>query len=271
MDLDENAINVYTDGSSKPGPRRGGIGFVVLWYDVDFGEHKEEFPADRGFSGATNNQMELEAVIQALKELYGWEEYYYDKIKVWTDSGYVVDNVNRAYSWKSNGWRNSSGRPIQNAAQWKELINLIDKFYKNKRIKVDIDWVKGHSKNQENKAVDKIAKQSADIKSKRKISTKSVRRKTFKESVTTPGSIPMRGQLFIIRIIEDEYQRETKSYRYRYEVLSQNSPDHKNIDFIYSNICVRSGHRYEVRVNEDQKYPQILEVIREVEKEELEE
>jgi RNase H len=67
---EENALNVYTDGSMLSGPRRGGAAILfVLLDDQGNEEQREEVLA--GYAGATQNQMELEAPIQALKMVTG--------------------------------------------------------------------------------------------------------------------------------------------------------------------------------------------------------
>lgn len=58
-DLDENAINVFTDGSVKERPRRGGVGYRIVTVD----EQGEEVTWDSdlpGYPGASNNEMELQ-------------------------------------------------------------------------------------------------------------------------------------------------------------------------------------------------------------------
>ena len=65
--LDEDALNIYTDGSSLPRPRRGGIGVRFVYADDNGEEIYEDF-AYPGHMGATSNQMELLACITGLEE-----------------------------------------------------------------------------------------------------------------------------------------------------------------------------------------------------------
>lgn len=58
-------------------------------------------------------------------------------------------------------------------------------------------------------------------------------------------------------------------WQYRYQVASKNSSDYHAVDFIYSTAQMRDGHYYEVQVNDDMDYPKVLEIIREVDREEL--
>ena len=64
--IDENALNIYTDGSSFSSPRRGGIGIIFVFPDYLNKEEKEFAP--EGYVGATNNEMELKACIVAKKK-----------------------------------------------------------------------------------------------------------------------------------------------------------------------------------------------------------
>jgi ribonuclease HI len=68
---EEDALNIYTDGSMlRGGPRRGGAGLLFVAVDSSGNEeHREEVLP--GFTGATQNQMELEAPIQGLKMATG--------------------------------------------------------------------------------------------------------------------------------------------------------------------------------------------------------
>ncbi len=120
--------------------------------------------------------MELAACVGALK--YAAKHYdadAYERIVIYTDSMYVSGNLNKArYKWSSNKWRNRAGKPMANAEMWKVLLKLIRKAPR----RVDIKWVKGHSKNPHNKAVDKLAKESAKGSLQKPMSIVAVRRKT---------------------------------------------------------------------------------------------
>jgi hypothetical protein len=102
----------------------------------------------------------------------------------------------------------------ENAALWKDLVHC-----KKLSKRIDIEWVKGHSKDAHNKAVDKLAKQSAKgvLSSPLKVTT--VRRKRSTRMVQI-GSVPMRGQTLAIRIITDTYLRPQQVFRYKCEVLT---------------------------------------------------
>ena len=119
---------------------------------------------------------------------------------------YVVNNFNKAlFEWSKTKWLKRSGAPVENASLWKELIALRKKIRK----RVEIKWVKGHSKDQYNKEVDKLAKKSAKNPGTENINFVNVRRKTSFNSVSV-GSVKMRGQRVSIRIITDQLLRPQK-------------------------------------------------------------
>ena len=63
---DERDLNIYTDGSSYSGPRRGGVGILYVVVDESGEERVAPYPRP-GYVGATNQQTELRAAIDALE------------------------------------------------------------------------------------------------------------------------------------------------------------------------------------------------------------
>jgi ribonuclease HI len=64
--LRDDALNLYVDGSSFSGPRRGGIGVRIVTIDGVGNEVIEDCPS-LGYEAGTNNEMELMACIEGLK------------------------------------------------------------------------------------------------------------------------------------------------------------------------------------------------------------
>lgn len=125
---DENALNIYTDGSMLSRPRRGGAAILFVLVD-DQGNEEQREEVLAGYARATQNQMELEAPLQALKMVTGrhppFEPSRYGKIVIKTDATYVTENFGTAVRvWSRNGWNTREGRPVDNAPQWKELVRL---------------------------------------------------------------------------------------------------------------------------------------------------
>jgi ribonuclease HI len=262
---DEDALNIYTDGSMLPGPRRGGAGLLFIAVDSSGNEeHREEVLP--GFTGATQNQMELEAPIQGLKMATGrrppFDPSRYRKIVIKTDATYVADNFGTAVSvWSRNGWKTKSGKPVDNAQHWKELVRLAVLSSKQGK-PVRIVRVPG-KKSPRTKAVDKLAKQSAKHASKRQLNPSEVRRKRTDQPIEI-GSVEMDGQLMTIHIFKSEYQPLHRLSKYWYSVVSKTSPYHSRASIIYSELHHLRRRTYRVRVNHDTRDPRIVKEFGEV-------
>lgn len=145
---DEETLTVFTDGSSLPSPRRGGIGIRFIYCDHEGNEIAWDMN-ELGVVSATNNEMELLAVITAMRAIQH-RRFRTDllaaarKIDIYTDSRYVVDNIYKAcYVWPRQQWMTSGGPPVQNADLWRDLVRELVKLRKRKP--VNIEWGKGHS------------------------------------------------------------------------------------------------------------------------------
>lgn len=96
----------------------------------------------------TNNRMELQAALSALRAL---KEPV--KVSLHTDSAYLsrAFNDNWIGNWVRNGWKNASKKPVENRDLWEALIIENDRH--------DVSWikVKGHSDNEMNNRVDELA------------------------------------------------------------------------------------------------------------------
>lgn len=260
--IDERAINVFTDGSSYSGPRRGGLGMLFVTVDTEGEEVYHEF-CPPGYANATNNQMELQACIEALEYL---DKRYcpinptdYSKIIIYTDSLYVVDNEYKAkYVWPRTRWTLQGGAPVANAQQWK----LLTKRASEMGPRVYFQWVKG-KKGAGNKRADKLAKQSAKGYLRPSLTTVSVRRKKSSRTVER-GSVRLSGQRLTIRIVTTERLRVQRSWKYMYEVMSRKSEFFENLDVAFSGLTLRDGHTYYVVMCDDMKNPRIEKLIREV-------
>ena len=258
---DHNALNIYTDGSSCLSPRRGGVGVRYVFPESRIGKDKIIDLELLGYKGASNNQMELMACITALEKTRDLEKIEnINRIIIHTDSSYVVDNYKRAvFQWSKQGWKKESGEPVSNVSLWKRLIKEVDKV----SIIVDIAWIKGHSKNENNNAVDKLAKQSAKKATRPSIEHVNTRRKTSNNK-TVRGSVEMKGQKLRIRIITGEYLKEQRISKYRYEVMSNTSKYYQCVDIIYSKLPLRVGHELVVSFNKNNNFPQIRKVYRDI-------
>ena len=137
-------VTIYTDGACSQNPGPGGYGALLIYKDAT----KELSGA---IPNATNNIMELTAVIEALKSL---EEVY--EVDLYSDSAYVVNAFlqNWIGTWFKNDWKTYNRRPVKNKKLWEELYEL------TKRHKVSFFKVDGHSYNEFNNRCDKLARKA---------------------------------------------------------------------------------------------------------------
>jgi ribonuclease HI len=262
--LDERDINIYTDGSMLPAPRRGGLGIVFVTEGPDGNWQTDEFPV-LGYKGATNNQMERRAVIEALEALTrGFAPVTIDgyrRVVVRTDSQLLVDGYKHArFTWPANRWLTREGNPVVDKDEWRALIKAADRV----GIPVQIEWVKGHRDSPHNRRADKLAKTSAKGHLRPFPLERKVRRKESPHRVQR-GSVEMKGQQLTIRIIEEAPPAGGLA-RFKYEVMSKKSPYYQRVDYIWHDKAspMRAGHTYRVRANIDSAAPRIVKVFREV-------
>ena len=140
----------YTDGACSGNPGPGGWGVVLLAKKDDEIIKRKEFSG--GNLETTNNQMEIQAAIEALKALKRKTE-----IKIVTDSVYVQKGISEWLpNWKKNNWKTSSKKSVKNKQLWEELESLV------LRNSVTWKWVKGHAGNKENERADELARYERD-------------------------------------------------------------------------------------------------------------
>lgn len=266
----ENALLIYTDGSLCRKGLRGGYAIVFIHVDSIGQERTLAEHSPPGIRGTTNNRMELQACIDALKMSTDQECFEtVSQVVIRSDSRYVVNHQRYALGcWRSQGWKNWQGRPIENADLWKEFVRARTKIRK----RVDIQWVKGHgkgrTKDRYNDRADQLAKESAKSPLSRRVFRSSVRRK-IAAAYTKRGSVTISGQQMVIYVVETEWMRVQKIWKYRYQVVTEERSDYLSMDWIFSRMQMRDGHYYEVQVNKSTAFPQVLEIVREVDVKEL--
>jgi ribonuclease HI len=134
-------VDIFADGACSGNPGPGGWGAILRFR----GTEKEI----SGFQKhTTNNQMEMTAVIEALKRL---KESC--NIKIHSDSQYLQKGITSwIQSWKRNGWMTRDKKPVKNKDLWIALDELSQKH------KTAWVWVQGHAGHPENERCDQLAR-----------------------------------------------------------------------------------------------------------------
>ncbi len=139
----QNQLIIYTDGSSRGNPGRGGYGTILIW-----GKIKKELSA--GYRFTTNNRMELMSVIAGLEALK--KEGL--NITVYSDSQYIVKAVQEGWlkNWIATNFKGGK----KNKDLWLHYYDLAQKN------NIRFVWVKGHADNPFNNRCDELATTAAD-------------------------------------------------------------------------------------------------------------
>lgn len=141
--INQQGLTIYTDGSARGNPGRGGYGAILIWS----GKSKE---ISQGYIHTTNNRMELMSVVAALESLTrsGLD------IEVFSDSKYVVRAVSE--NWLDNWIKTDFKGGKKNKDLWKRYHELA------KGHQIRFTWVKGHASNPYNQRCDELATTAAD-------------------------------------------------------------------------------------------------------------
>jgi ribonuclease HI len=136
-------VIIYSDGGADPNPGIGGWAAILRAGD-----------RERVLTGhdpkTTNNRMELQAAIGALRALRRP-----CRIQFHTDSQYLRRGITEGVAkWSAAGWVNKQGHAIPNADLWRELQALVGQH------DITWHWVRGHSGDPANEAVDRLAREA---------------------------------------------------------------------------------------------------------------
>ncbi|MCF8253277.1 MAG: ribonuclease HI [Bacteroidia bacterium] len=135
-------VTVYTDGSARGNPGRGGYGAVLV-----SGQHRKELSA--GYRLTTNNRMELLAVIVAIESM----KLENLDITIYTDSKYVCEAVEKKWVF---GWAQKGFKDKKNPDLWRRFLTLFPKH------NISFKWIKGHAGHPMNERCDVLATTAAD-------------------------------------------------------------------------------------------------------------
>lgn len=138
----EPEVHIWTDGACRGNPGPGGWGVLLRQ-----GNHEKTLHG--GERCTTNNRMELQAVIEALRALKRR-----CAVTVHTDSSYVQKGMSEWLpNWKRRGWRTADKKPVRNAELWQALDELVGVH------QVEWRWVRGHAGDPGNERADALANQ----------------------------------------------------------------------------------------------------------------
>ena len=145
----------YTDGSATGNGTEkslGGFGVVEFNDDNIIWEYQEN-----DIKYATNNQMELMAILTALKHIDESGEVSFLKPIIYSDSAYCVNLINDwMYGWERNGWKRPKNQEVKNLDLIKQIFNLAEI--------AEIRKVKGHNGTLGNEIADQLATGKRKIK-----------------------------------------------------------------------------------------------------------
>ncbi len=133
-------VTIYSDGGADPNPGIGGWAAIL-----QSGDHEKVLTGNA--PSTTNNRMELQAAVAALKALKRPSQ-----VDFYTDSEYLRLGISEwISSWQASGWKRK-GKPIPNSDLWQTLWPLVQGH------EIEWHWVKGHSGNPLNERVDQLAR-----------------------------------------------------------------------------------------------------------------
>jgi len=139
--MHNNTVIAYTDGACSGNPGPGGWG---VW--LRYGEHEKELYG--GETHTTNQRMEMQAAIEALKALKRSST-----ITIISDSSYLVKGMTQwIHGWKKRGWKNSQKKAVANQELWQQLDALASIH------QVQWQWIKGHAGHAGNERADELAR-----------------------------------------------------------------------------------------------------------------
>ena len=142
MNSTANKIEIYTDGACSGNPGKGAFAYVIIL------NNQEIIRNSNGFINTTNNRMELMAIIEALKYIKNLKDIKIYEIKIYSDSKYIVDSINKQWLDK---WILNNFKKVKNIDLWKQYLSVSD------NLNINFEWVEGHAGNKYNEICDKLA------------------------------------------------------------------------------------------------------------------
>lgn len=157
---------IYTDGSSynngfcisKDLPQVSAGAFILLDENKNIIEKKHY-----GYKDQTISYAELKTVIHALSYIINGNFKKNDSFIIYSDSQFVIKGINEWLpNWIKRGYRNSSGEEVGQKELWQLFVKLRADATKI-GLNIKYEKVKGHSDNEFNNIVDKMAGSAMNI------------------------------------------------------------------------------------------------------------
>ncbi|KAK8200628.1 hypothetical protein M8818_005942 [Zalaria obscura] len=159
---DTGMLRIYTDGSALGNGGNGAIAGVGVYFGPNDSRNvSEPLKGER----QTNQRAELTAILRAL-ELAPRDR----PVTIYSDSSYAIKCVTEWFQkWRSNGWLNSSKKPVENKDLIEKVLALLEERERigraagddvsegKGRSRVQFVWVKGHKDDPGNIAADGLA------------------------------------------------------------------------------------------------------------------
>lgn len=129
-------MEIYTDGSCEPNPGNGGWAYVIPSTGIDkFG----------GEPDTTNNRMEMQAIIETLRDTVG-------AVTILSDSQLCIYLLRGAWKAKRNRDQVAEARTLMAGRR------------------VTFQWVRGHNGNQHNERADLLASKGRKATTRQRVS-----------------------------------------------------------------------------------------------------
>lgn len=138
---------MYKEEPPKKGPGKAGIaltkeGYVAKTDDVVSVTpiHYIDSFGSLGTS-VTNNYAEMMGAMRGLQEA---SQYAVKRVKIMTDSKYVVEGINKNHKqWIRDNWMTMEGKERPNTELWKQLVATRDELAA-KNVAIKFQWISGH-------------------------------------------------------------------------------------------------------------------------------
>lgn len=148
---------VFTDGACIGKESNRFAGYGVFWGLDDARNVSASLTPG---TPQTNQRAELRAVVHALEQIS--EAAAADSNRsfvIYTDSKWSIDAITKwRANWQRNGWLTAAKEPVKHQDLIRHAGNLYDALHPHR---VTIEWVKGHSSSEGNRAADLLATRAA--------------------------------------------------------------------------------------------------------------